>query len=268
MSPKPLQPNQKFKPWPFKTEKGNGKRAVDREKLREQYINNPHHDWYAFCRMYGYNDSPKLSRHFPIRRWRDDWIDNQIGVQDEEAKVRAIAVRADVIYRRLDFVTSWGHQAGKFRELLEFAINRHQLLANLEHKLIVEAGGDAKKTKEVLDMEITECGSIELNRLLDAAGKLQIIEMRSLLLNTKDSEQMQAAILPPEKKTEGTDQTPEELPVQIMGEGGTLSPAVKITDIERIMSGWYDQMGGEKPLEKAQKITEATLVEDDEEEDE
>lgn len=227
----------KYKPWPMVD--GPGRKRVDRDKLKEEYLQNPFYSWLDFCAAAGYNGpGSNNNATFPLRKWKQEWVNRQVEVQNEAILPQAISVRAAVIKDRLNFCQQWGDTTKNLRNVLDAALRFHAIDAQHDLRLISEGVLDADRMR-------FKAKGTELNAIVHAYRNLQQIQLTSLLV--PGTQQQESMIPVREKPVEELDAEQEgedlrNMPINIMGHEGV--PAEKMTEI---MAKWYDQLADQIP---------------------
>lgn len=240
----------KYKPWPMV--EGPGRKRVDRDRLKEEYLQNPFYSWLDFCAQAGYNGpGSNNNATFPLRKWKQEWVNRQVEVQNESILPQAISVRAAVIKDRLNFCQQWGDTTKNLKNVLDAALRFHAIDAQHDLKLISEGILDADRMR-------FKAKGTELNAIVHAYRNLQQIQMTSLLV--PGTEQQETMIPVREKPLEEQDaeNDGEELrnmPVQIMGHENV--PAEKLTEI---MAKWYDQLADQVPGADSEGVQPSTVA--------
>lgn len=226
------KPAAKFDKLPKK--KQHGQLCLDREKIRDLYLNGNNYSWISFCKAH--NWEPKRARdavfkdnHGEFQGWKLEWQKTQLNIHDEEVLPEALATTKFVALRRIQFVTEWNNRTKYLKTFFDATIDRHMKQLREDHEnALVKTGAIPPSFK--LDME-------ELNVMAGVALRLQELEQRSLLVvaNPKKIEQLQ-------KEVEDQAEDIPEIEVHQIGKSMTGPETVAL------MASYFDQF--EKKAEK------------------
>lgn len=121
----PPNKNQKYRQWPKKRRAPNDSRwTLNREKLREMYLANPHYSWKEFCKDHGYNPSARNAQEFPVKQWQQEWIQQALDDQDEDAIAKAVAARPQLLAERVKFIEEWNKTAKSMKSIHDYMLYR------------------------------------------------------------------------------------------------------------------------------------------------
>lgn len=166
-------------PFPKTKEKVGGQYLIDLDALKELYLSGPDYDWKPFCTRNGFNPKDNrakwANRGFNFSDWKREWIQKQVGIQDEEIAPEVLKVRKIVAHQRVKFVKDWSDRTNKMKFMLDAMLKQHgeALQHDIDKTLAIQAGTVQKK----FSLSPEELGSFAATAI-----KLQELEMKSLLL--------------------------------------------------------------------------------------
>lgn len=225
------QPRGRCRPWP---KKFDGMRfVIDREKLRDEFLRNPHYKWEDFCTDRGYKADARTKKEFPVKAWQQAWLQQQVEHTEDTLMKDAANLRHFIAQQRLEFPRQWERSAQAMKGLADFILERELRAARWD-----------KENEEAIlkDPTRARCHMKPSNLAFLASAQKTIQEIhRNALLLPPPGEAYKATIPIRETDPEVLDAEQEEqrlreIPVGLIG-GGTLDEG-KMT---QILDRWIDQ---------------------------
>lgn len=253
---------KKYRPWPKKanpTPEGGFRRVLDKDKIKQLYLDQENFSWDGFCSAYNFKPTPyKIRQEFNFKNWQTEWLFKRMGDQDEAALATAITTRAEVLKKRAEHPTKWLQIVEQQKRLYQaiFVMNNNALAHDLNN-----AEGIAKRTVKAK----SNFGPMAFSMLNQGLKTLMEIERNALLITPKNQEEVLAT---PEKefKDHTIEVTLEEPTVHIMGFGKEVPENV----LTETLAKWYDQAALPAPEPKKPDAVlppEDPLDEEDEEDE-
>lgn len=205
---------------------------IDREKVRLEYLSNPHYAWEDFCKLKEYNPGSDGRKQFSVRHWQQEWLAQQVQATEDGLMDEALATKRDIAKGRLAFPKEWGKTAVAMKQLSDYMVNQAIQAAayDQQHAEFILKNPEAKRFK----MHPKELATLAL-----AQRRIQELHHASLLLPSQEAYQ---AIIPiRETDPQITEAESEEarlraIEVELVG-GGTLDENA----MTQILNKWIDQ---------------------------
>lgn len=204
----------KYNPLPkLPREKGVRKNPeIDREKIRDMYVNGKDYKWADFVSAHNFHprckDNIWRKNSSELNEWKLEWQRQQLKDHDEDLTPQIFATQKAVTLARINFVGDWIKRTKYLKAMYDAVLagKSQDLREDLANPL-VQSGALPRKFKMEFD---------ELNTLAGAAMRIQELEQRAMLI-----------VMPPEKMLELEKQIEEENDM----------PEIEVAEIGAIMSG-------------------------------
>jgi hypothetical protein len=148
---------RRFRPLP-KTLAG----TIDKEKVKEQYLDGADYVWSDFCKKYNYN--PDLRREFPISSLHREWILKKSELQAELFTAGALELQSIILQQRV--------------EVLKVQAETNRRLR-----------GQLSRTLATAEISKTPLSPRELVMLVNAQKGIQSCEFEALLMTAQSSKE-------------------------------------------------------------------------------
>lgn len=227
------EPPKKYRPWPRKvgpSADGRSVRVLDKEKVKQLYLDQESFAWEGFCAHYNFKPVPYKTRHeFNFKSWQTEWLFRRMGDQDESALATAILTRAEVLKKRAEHPSKWLKIVEQQRKLYEvlYVMNHNAIAHDLQN-------AEAIRTKKVKSR--SNFGPMAFTMMNQGLKTLMDIERNALLITPKNQEEVLST---PEQqyRDHETEVAIEEPVIHIMGFGKEVPEAV----LTETLAQWYDQ---------------------------
>lgn len=240
----------KLKRFPKKKTDG-GRIIIDRERLKEEYMNSSEYDFKTFCSVAGYHYTSDMINDFPIRSWREEKIRAQIEVQDTSIIKDGMELRGVILANRIKSIKKWDSMARMARQIMEYKmiLLTEAMQTDVERSRLAKAMGTEPPAPT---FKLSEASSA---MLMSSLKTLRDLEQSSLLVPTQ-TDQKSALGIPVIKETEKEAEYEQER-IDNMKWTVMNSEGLKNNELQNMMTQWFDQFS--IPPE-TQQIEEAIIV--------
>lgn len=232
--------------------KGTKHPTIDREKLRQLYMDGPDPDFKAFCQLHNWNY--ELAKNIaPLAKWRLEWIEHKVAEQNAQAIPKAVVLRDFVLRKRLETVQ-------EDVEMADAMANVHRGLMAVYTKIVqanvraVQENPDIVKGLGLAEVRTSlKAGEVQVKKpyrpsisipewkmMTEAYAKIQEIRHRALFISqSKDQIEERMRLLKEQAivDAENADQlsfVDREIEIKSLGE-------VKPAMLEEAICKWFDQ---------------------------
>ena len=229
-------PKGRYRPWP---KHYDGLRfVIDKDRLREEYLRNPHYSWEDFCAANTYKATWAAKKDFNIKAWQQEWLHQQVTASEDGLMNEALEVKKFIAKARLEFPKEWNDTAKAMKGLADSLLRKAMLNAkwDQENEAAILAGKAAPRSS---------MKTSELSSLADAMGKIQALQRNALLMPSQDVYKAAIPIRdadPVVVEAEQEESRLRSIEVALVG-GGTLDD----TKMTLILDKWIDQQAKAPP---------------------
>lgn len=203
---------------------------IDKELVKEQYMQSKHFTWDDFCKEFEYDR--KNRAYFPFRSWRELKLQLEVELTDESLVQQQATVREKILKGRLEFPDKWSEESE----------NTLQLVRAVESRLVMDHNWDMEHKKDITEnpkLARFKPRIHEISALAHTKYTLMKLHQASLLMEGKD---IYKAVIPiKDPDPEATQAFTEGERLRGMGYRLIGGGAVDHQSLTHLYKTWFDQ---------------------------